>query len=572
MRKINIMEGDRLWKLLVIALCICANGGHCRLSGARRADFEADRQRRPSQIEASSSCVPVDKQQENIVCVCNKDHCDSFQYDFPKQSGSVQLIRSTKSGQRFEVTNLKSDSSSSVALPDDSIQVDLGKRHQSILGWGGAFTDATGVNVRSLSGRLQNLLLASYFDRDGLRYNIGRVPIGGSDFSPRNYTYDDLEPGQVDLSLSKWALAREDHEYKLPLIKRALEMRAGHSSDKLKLFGSPWSPPYWMKDNHNITRGHLIDDSVIYQAWANYQVKFYQAYQRELGLQFWGGTVQNEPVSAESPSYFFNSLQMDSAQMAKYVGQFLGPTLESNGFTKDKFKLMVGDDNIGLINGLVPPLLKDTQASKYVSGLAFHWYASGWQQPYSKLTDCLDEIKDKVEFVLMTEACAGFRKGQEPPVILGSWERGEQYAVDIFQDLLRQSAGWVDWNMALGVDGGPNWVNNTVDSPIIVNKDKDEFYKQPMYYVLGHFSRFFQPGSVRVDTRPFTGGYTDTLMTVAVHDEKLGIVALNLFNRLNVQRKLSVRIGGQYRSANANFTISNVLLEPRSINTLVLKL
>lgn len=58
--------------------------------------------------------------------------------------------------------------------------------------------------------------------------------------------------------------------------------------------------------------------------------------------------------------------------------------------------------------------------------------------------------------------------------------------------------GWVDWNLALDETGGPNWIHNNVDSPIIVNAEQDEFYKQPMYYALKHFSRFVERGSVRV--------------------------------------------------------------------------
>lgn len=60
------------------------------------------------------------------------------------------------------------------------------------------------------------------------------------------------------------------------------------------------------------------------------------------------------------------------------------------------------------------------------------------------------------------------------------------------------AVGWVDWNLALDETGGPNWIQNYVDSPIIVNADNDEFYKQPMYYALKHFSRFVDRGSIRI--------------------------------------------------------------------------
>jgi glucosylceramidase len=66
------------------------------------------------------------------------------------------------------------------------------------------------------------------------------------------------------------------------------------------------------------------------------------------------------------------------------------------------------------------------------------------------------------------------------------------------QDLNHYTSGWTDWNLALNLEGGPNWVNNLVDAPIIVNKTSLEYYKQPFFYALGHFSKFLIPDSVRI--------------------------------------------------------------------------
>ncbi|KAJ8029420.1 Glucosylceramidase [Holothuria leucospilota] len=101
--------------------------------------------------------------------------------------------------------------------------------------------------------------------------------------------------------------------------------------------------------------------------------------------------------------------------------------------------------------------------------------------------------------MLNTEACAGVFNFEEHGVVLGNWERGELYSTDILEDLNNWVGGWVDWNLALDLQGGPNWVGNYVDSPIIVDAEKDVFYKQPMFYHLGHFSKFVIPDSVRVE-------------------------------------------------------------------------
>ncbi|CAG9791614.1 unnamed protein product [Diatraea saccharalis] len=66
------------------------------------------------------------------------------------------------------------------------------------------------------------------------------------------------------------------------------------------------------------------------------------------------------------------------------------------------------------------------------------------------------------------------------------------------QDLNHNVVGWIDWNLCLNSQGGPNWVDNFVDSPVIVFPEKKEFVKQPMYYALGHFSKFLPRGSQRI--------------------------------------------------------------------------
>lgn len=75
-------------------------------------------------------------------------------------------------------------------------------------------------------------------------------------------------------------------------------------------------------------------------------------------------------------------------------------------------------------------------------------------------------------------------------MILGSWARGELYAKNIIETLLHWVSAWIDWNLALDTSGGPTYVGNYVDSPIIINSTANEFYKQPMFYALGHFSKY----------------------------------------------------------------------------------
>lgn len=110
-----------------------------------------------------------------------------------------------------------------------------------------SFLDAATINIRNLSTSLQEILVSSYYSVHGIEYNIGRIPIASCDFSTREYSYDDF-PG--DFGLSNFSLAKEDLEYKIPLMKLAIKM-----SDKQEIlfFGSPWSAPAWMKTNGKMT-------------------------------------------------------------------------------------------------------------------------------------------------------------------------------------------------------------------------------------------------------------------------------------------------------------------------------
>lgn len=85
----------------------------------------------------------------------------------------------------------------------------------------------------------------------------------------------------------------------------------------------------------------------------------------------------------------------------------------------------------------------------------------------------------------------------------------------------------MDWNIALNVEGGPTYVGNYVDSPIIVNKTSDEFYKQPMYYCLGHFSKFIRPGAVRV--KSLVTGAADFKQVAFQNPD--GRIAVSIYNQ-----------------------------------------
>ncbi|XP_015795115.1 putative glucosylceramidase 4 isoform X2 [Tetranychus urticae] len=310
--------------------------------------------------------------------------------------------------------------------------------------------------------------------------------MASSDFSDRPYSYDDVEN---DFELKNFSLTHDDHQYKIKYIKKAFNW-----TSQLKLFASPWSSPKWLKTNGEINGlGILKGDpgSIYWKTYANYFVKFFQAYEA-LGIDFWGLTPGNEPSVGFIPFLKLPSLGFSGAMMAEFIKRDLGPALKAAGYDKNKLKLMVLDDNIPYLMNFVWPILSDPEVNQYVSGVAYHWYAQSMHEALTQFHSMYPEY-----FILSSEACEGFR-ANEKALTIGNWTRAENVVADVIEGLNNWSSGWVDWNLVLDETGGPNWLQNAADAFIFINNTSPEYYKQPMFYAFGHFSKFIQPGSIRL--------------------------------------------------------------------------
>ena len=177
------------------------------------------------------------------------------------------VYESSKSGNRFKESVIElRELPNPEDIPHITISINESQSYQKIIGFGGAFTDVTGFVLNSVPKGLSDHIMKSYFSGDGIEYNMGRVPIAATDYSFRRYTYDDIPE---DKNLTHFALAMEDHEYKIPHIKTAQRL----STAPLKLFGSPWMAPNWIKTENttNEIKGEV--GGVYYDVWANYFVK-----------------------------------------------------------------------------------------------------------------------------------------------------------------------------------------------------------------------------------------------------------------------------------------------------------
>lgn len=502
--------------------------------------------------EQGRPCIPRDYDQGSVVCVCNATYCDDVPRPRPGAPGDALMYSSNMAGLRFDRTPLQfAELQAAKGDAGATFEVTSNVRYQAIIGWGATVTDSAGINANALSEAARDNLIASYFSEKGIEYNILRIPIGGTDCSTHKYT---LHDAPEDRTLSNFSLAYEDHEYKLPLLRRARE--AMPEDRRLRLLGSAWTAPPWMKTNNDYTGfGFLKTD--LYQTWADYHLKFLDAYEEE-GFHFWGLTTGNEPMNGVvGPFIRFNSMGWTPFQMRTWVGDYLGPTLRGPDRRASKHadvRILTLDDQRIDLPWWTDIVFSYANASKYIDGIALHWYTN-YFTPLLGLDSAHASNPDK--FILGTEASSGFNNWDFQKVILGSWKRAEDYIVDILDDLNHWVTGWMEWSLILDMEGGPSWSGNFVDTSILVDADNDEFVKQPTFYVIGHFSKFLPPGSVRVKVEPES---QDGVRTVAFLRQDGATVAI--FFNSNKGNK-TVKVTDVFRGTMI------VPLTPRSINTVL---
>jgi glucosylceramidase len=359
------------------------------------------------------------------------------------------------------------------------ITINPSETDQTFLGIGGAITDASAEVFAKLSLKKQEEFLNAYYDKTkGIGYSLARTNIHSCDFSSESYTY--ITEGDKDL---KTFSIDHDRKYRIPLIKRAIETAGG----KLTLFVSPWSPPAFMKDNNDILHGGVLLPEFA-QSWANYYVKFIKAYEQE-GIPVWGLTIQNEPMAKQT----WESCIYTPESERDFLKNFLGPTLQKQGLSSKK--VIIWDHNRGdMLEKRATLVFADQEVSKYVWGIGFHWYEtwSGGLPQFESVANVHKNFPDKN--LLFTEGCN--EKFDDSKYQF--WGNAERYGLNMINDFNNGTVGWTDWNILLDQKGGPNHVGNFCFAPIHADTTKDELIYTPMYYYIGHFSKFIRPNAKRL--------------------------------------------------------------------------
>ena len=266
----------------------------------------------------------------------------------------------------------------------------------------------------------------------------------------------------------------------------------------------------------------------------------YVDYPNTKGIDIWGFTVENEPLGNGNN---WESMHFTPQEMTYFVNNHLGPTLEANG--KGDIVILGYDQNRADIKDWTDIMYKDEASSKYFDGTAIHWYES----TYDYFPEALNYAHKKApnKYLIQTEACID----SEVPVWQNDswyWEKHatdwgydwreeskkylhpkyapvNRYARDIIGCLNNWVDGWIDWNMVLDRQGGPNWFKNWCVAPVIVDPEKDQVYYTPLYYIMTHFSKFIRPGAKIIG---FDNNDKDLAVTAAQNpDRSISVIVFN---------------------------------------------
>lgn len=396
-------------------------------------------------------------------------------------------------------------------FPWNGSVLDIGSEpvDEALVGFGGAFTEASAVVFWALPAEMQRRILERYFGPDGIGYTIGRVPINSCDFSVGTYSFDDVAD---DFDLRHFDdNVTHDTMAMIPFIKAAKAMVAS-TGKELRLFAAPWSPPAWMKRNDDMNTSPLPGLRPGYgDVWARYITKWITAYKAH-GLSMWAITPQNEP---EWNAHYEACLYTPEGE-ATFVGSHLGPVLKA---AHPEVRLLVFDHNKHDVHIWANTLYSDLKAAAYIDGVAFHWYSGDHFDNVAKVRQAHPGV-----ILLPSEATyERIRESPDAPLDQGQWNFGEGYAHDIIGDLNAGASGWTDWNLLLDERGGPNHAGNTCDAAMRANLSQGVVYEHPQFYFIAHFSKYLPPGSRRLPmavhgTRQFQGAKSRPYGTCTAED------------------------------------------------------
>ncbi|MDO4949089.1 MAG: glycoside hydrolase family 30 beta sandwich domain-containing protein [Bacteroidales bacterium] len=432
----------------------------------------------------------------------------------PQSTNARKLVSYTSTADRSLFFQRGSLSFGAEPLGGNLVRIDVDARHQSMDGFGAALTGSSCYNLMQMSPKDRKTFLQQTFStKKGLGFSYIRISIGCSDFSLSDYTCCDT-PG-----IENFALTSEETDYVIPILKEILKIQP-----KLKIMGSPWTCPRWMKvDNlQSLKPFNSWNDGQLnpryYQDYATYFVRWVRAFE-QAGVPIYSVTVQNEPLNRGNSA----SLFMGWKEQQQFVAEALGPAFQKAGLST---KIYAFDHNYNYDRipdqQQYPLHVYDNEvAATFLAGAAYHNYGGN----RSELLRIGKERPDKE--LIFTETS------------IGMWNDGRNLAKRLSADMSEIALGTVEygcgavivWNLMLDTDRGPYRPGGCASCYGAVDIDRNDYHTityNSHYYIIGHLSCVVRPGAIRLGTNEQSG-----LMTCAFlnPDNTLALVVLNKESR-----------------------------------------
>lgn len=390
-----------------------------------------------------------------------------------------------------------------------SITVNPEIKFQEMDGFGFTLTGGSALHINNMSPSQRAELLNELFNPDIMGISYLRVSIGASDLDATPFSYNDMPSGQTDINLDNFSIANDEQNL-IPVLNEILTI-----NPNIKIMGSPWSAPSWMKTNNNSIGGSLKQE--YFEVYANYFVNYIQAY-ADQGIPISAITVQNEPLhDGNNPSMY-----MESLDQLNFIKNHLGPAFEMANI---QTKIIIWDHNADNII-YAKSILDDPVANAYVDGSAFHLYNGS----INNLSSLHNAHPNKNLY--FTEQWVGVNSEFDDNL---RWHMKEL--------IIGATRNWcktvLEWNLASNSSLQPHTDGGCTECLGGLTIDGNNVQRNVGYYVIAHASKFVKPGSKRIQSN-----YSSDLPNVAFETPEGNIVVIVL-NNSNIDISFNIETPGE---------------------------
>lgn len=510
---------------------------------------------------------------------------------------TIEVFETSESGDKIALKNNIKFQHCNENVAENSVEVFPDTTKQTLYGIGTSFTESSAFVLAHLEQDKRHEVMRNIYSEEGANFTLTRTHIGSCDFCVEGkYSYNDVAG---DMALENFSILPDDDGFDknkypgikdesfdlLPMILEAQSIKSEQEDQSLKIISSPWTAPPWMKTNEDWYTpssetksrqgmgGALKPECEA--VFADYFIHYLKAY-KSRGVSIWGVTPVNEPFGNNGQ---WESMDFTPETQKNFIKYHLGPKLEAN---YPDVKLFTFDHNRDGLEEWVDEIYSDPEAAKHVAGAAIHWYES----TFKVYEDELDKVHEKYPLysIIHTEGCIDDLGKDAPEGVLDpkgfkeenwfdnddfwwndnatdwayttTWEGVKaddhpmyapvhRYARNIIVSLNHWLNGWIDWNIVLDKNGGPNHVGNFCGAPIMIDTDTQYVYYTPVFYILAQFSKTIRPGDKVVAVSQKTSdSLTDKFYSTATLSED-NVLTLHTLNTEKTSVDYELKIGAQ---------------------------